>query len=68
MYIACTSSLLVVFVSYTISMERAITAKEAGHPNHAAGAASVFLLYAYSPCYCLALNTVTYSKCSLDIV
>jgi hypothetical protein len=61
MYLACTSSLLVVFVGYTISMERAITAKESGGVNNAAGAASIFLLYAYAPCYCLALNTVTYS-------
>jgi hypothetical protein len=68
MYLACTSSLLVVFVSYTISMERAITAKESGRVNNAAGAASIFLLYAYSPCYCLALNAVTYSMKLLALV
>ncbi|KAI1341045.1 general substrate transporter [Xylariaceae sp. FL0016] len=61
MYLACTSSLLVVFVGYTVSMEQAITGNESGHPNNAAGAASIFLLYAYSPCYCLALNTITYT-------
>ena len=61
MYLVCTSSLLVVFVGYTITIERAITAKEAGRVNNAASTASIFLLYAYSPCYCLALNTVTYS-------
>jgi Na+/melibiose symporter-like transporter len=61
MYLACTASLLVVFSSYTVSMERAITAKEAGKVNDAAGTASIFLLFAYSPAYCLALNTVTYT-------
>ncbi|KAF5598348.1 MFS sugar transporter transporter [Fusarium pseudocircinatum] len=60
MYLACTTSLLICFSSYTISMERTITAKENGGSNDAAGAASIFLLFAYSPCYCLALNTVTY--------
>lgn len=62
MYLVCTASLLVVFSSYTVSMERAITAKENGQVNNAAGTASIFLLFAYSPAYCLALNTVTYSK------
>jgi hypothetical protein len=61
MYLACTSSLLVVFVSYTICLERAITAKESSRVNNAASTASIFFLYAYFPCYCLALNTVTYS-------
>ncbi|RBR15285.1 hypothetical protein FVER53590_25518 [Fusarium verticillioides] len=61
MYLACTISLLICFSSYTISMERTITAKENGGSNDAAGAASIFLLFAYSPCYCLALNTVTYT-------
>jgi len=42
-------------------MERAITAKEAGAPNNAAGIACIFFIYAYSPCYCLALNTLTYT-------
>lgn len=62
MYLICTSSLLVCFTAYTISMERAMTAEAAGLRNNAAGTASIFLLFAYTPCYCLALNTVTYSK------
>ncbi|KAF5577065.1 MFS sugar transporter transporter [Fusarium pseudoanthophilum] len=60
MYLACTTSLLICFSSYTISMERTITAKQNGGSNDAASVASIFLLFAYSPCYCLALNTVTY--------
>jgi Na+/melibiose symporter-like transporter len=62
MYLACTASLLVVFTGYTISMERAITARESGQINNAAGTASIFFIYAYAPCYCLALNTLTYSR------
>ncbi|KIL85277.1 hypothetical protein FAVG1_11708 [Fusarium avenaceum] len=61
MYLVCTASLLVVFSSYTVSMERAITAMENGQVNNAAGTVSIFLLFAYSPAYCLALNTVTYT-------
>ncbi|KAF5617704.1 MFS sugar transporter transporter [Fusarium tjaetaba] len=61
MYLACTTSLLICFSSYTISMERTITAKQNGGSNDAASVASIFLLFAYSPCYCLALNTVTYT-------
>ncbi|KPA35667.1 mfs sugar transporter [Fusarium langsethiae] len=61
MYLACTISLLICFSSYTVSMERTITAKQNGGSNDAAGTASIFLLFAYSPCYCLALNTVTYT-------
>ncbi|KAK4116279.1 general substrate transporter [Canariomyces notabilis] len=61
MYLACTASLLVVFTGYTISMERAITARESGQINNAAGTASIFFIYAYAPCYCLALNTLTYT-------
>lgn len=62
MFLVCTSSLLVVFVCWTISMGRAITAENAHHRNQAAGGLSIFFIFAYTPCYCLALNTLAYSK------
>lgn len=65
MYLACAASLLVVFVSWTISMERAITGLEANSPNKGAGVASIFFIFAYAPCYCLALNALTYSECTM---
>ena len=61
MYIACTTSLLVVFICWTISMEQAMTAEKSNYTNKAAGSASIFFIFAYAPCYCLALNTLTYS-------
>ncbi len=67
MYLICTSSLLICFICYTISMERAMTAEVAGYRNKSAGTASIFFLFAYSPCYCLALNTITYSKFTIHV-
>lgn len=62
MYLACTISLLCVYISWTISMERAIAGKNAGTPNDAANIATIFWIFAYSPCYNIGYNALTYSK------
>ena len=62
MYLICTCSLLVCYISWTISMERAQTAANAGHPNNHANIATLFFIYAYSPCYNIGYNALTYSK------
>jgi len=62
MYLMCTISLLLCYISWTISMERAQTAKNAGTPNNAANIATLFFIYAYSPCYNMGYNALTYSK------
>lgn len=62
MYLACTISLLFVYISWTISMERAIAGKESGHPNNAANAVTIFWIFAYSPCYNIGYNALTYSE------
>lgn len=62
MYLACTISLLCCYIAWTISMERAQTAKNAGTPNQAANIAVLFFIYAYSPCYNMGYNALTYSK------
>ncbi|KAH6968011.1 hypothetical protein DER45DRAFT_475932 [Fusarium avenaceum] len=67
MYLVCTASLLVVFSSYTVSMERAITAKENGQVNNAAGTASIFLLFAYSPAYSYLVEIWPYAERSRGI-
>lgn len=44
MYLACTISLMLCYISWTISAERSVTAKAAGHPNgHANVAVIVFI-------------------------
>lgn len=62
MYMACTISLLLCYIAWTISMERAQTAADAGNPNNAANIAVLFFIYAYSPCYNMGYNALTYSK------
>ena len=62
MYLICTCSLLTVYIAWTISMERAQTAANAGHPNNAANIATLFFIYAYSPCYNIGYNALTYSE------
>jgi len=62
MYLACTMSLLCCYIAWTISMERAQTAKNAGTPNQSANIAVLFFIYAYSPCYNMGYNALTYSK------
>lgn len=62
MYLVCTVSLLCVYIAWTISMERAISGKESGRPNDAANVATIFWIFAYSPCYNIGYNALTYSK------
>jgi len=61
MYLACTISLLLCYISWTVSMERAQTAASAGSPNQAANIAVLFFIYAYSPCYNMGYNALTYT-------
>ncbi|KAK4186729.1 general substrate transporter [Podospora australis] len=61
MYLACTISLLCCYIAWTVSMERAQTAAQAGTPNNAANIATLFFIYAYSPCYNMGYNALTYT-------
>ncbi|KAI1077741.1 guanine deaminase [Whalleya microplaca] len=61
MYLACTCSLLVVYVCWTVSMERAIAGNDSGNPNNAANVATIFFIFAYSPCYNIGYNALTYT-------
>ncbi|KAI0190367.1 general substrate transporter [Xylaria flabelliformis] len=61
MYLACTCSLLLVYISWTITMKYAIDGKNSGNPNTAAGRAVLFFIFAYSPCYNLGYNALTYT-------
>lgn len=66
MYLACTISLLCCYIAWTVSMERAQTAAAAvkaktGQANQAANVATLFFIYAYSPCYNMGYNALTYT-------
>lgn len=61
MYLACTISLLCCYIAWTVSMERAQTAAQAGTPNNSANIATLFFIYAYSPCYNMGYNALTYT-------
>ncbi|KAI1818653.1 general substrate transporter [Poronia punctata] len=61
MYLACTISLLLVYISWTISMKYAIDAQEAGTVNSSAGVAVLFFIFLYSPAYNLGYNALTYT-------
>ncbi|KAI4595257.1 hypothetical protein KJ359_006931 [Pestalotiopsis sp. 9143b] len=61
MFLACTISSLVVYICWTVSMERAMAALDAGTTNSAAGAATIFFIFAYNPCYNIGYNALTYT-------
>ncbi|KAK5626696.1 hypothetical protein RRF57_002411 [Xylaria bambusicola] len=61
MYLACTCSLLIVYISWTISMKYAIDGKNSGELNAAAGGAVLFFIFAYSPAYNIGYNALTYT-------
>ena len=56
MYLTCTISLLCVYVAWTIAQERYLATESA-----AVGSFVIFLLFAYSPCYNIGYNALTYS-------
>ncbi|KAI1505987.1 guanine deaminase [Biscogniauxia marginata] len=61
MYLACTISLLFVYIGWTISMERAITGRLSGNPNDAANGLVLLFIFLYSPCYNIGYNALTYT-------
>ncbi|KAK3400449.1 general substrate transporter [Sordaria brevicollis] len=61
MYMACTISLLLCYISWTVSMERAMVGKAIGKPNNSANIATLFFIYMYSPCYNMGYNALTYT-------
>ncbi|CAJ2503396.1 Uu.00g107900.m01.CDS01 [Anthostomella pinea] len=61
MYLTCTTSLLCVYIGWTISMERAITAVDAGTTNNAANGLVLFFIFLYSAAYNIGYNALTYT-------
>ncbi|KAF2870101.1 hexose transporter-like protein [Massariosphaeria phaeospora] len=56
MYLICATSLLLCYICWTISMERFISMK-----SQAAAIATIFFIFAYSPCYNVGYNVLTYT-------
>ncbi|KAK2044575.1 general substrate transporter [Colletotrichum somersetense] len=61
MYLICTISLLLCYISWTISMSRAVHAMENDYKNQSASIATIFFIFAYSPCYNIGYNALTYT-------
>ncbi|KAI1343264.1 guanine deaminase [Xylariaceae sp. FL0016] len=61
MYLTCTISLLVVYIGWTISMQKAMTNANSGTPNNVANGFVLFFIFAYSPCYNIGYNALTYT-------
>ncbi|KAF7557795.1 hypothetical protein G7Z17_g405 [Cylindrodendrum hubeiense] len=61
MYLVCVCALLTVYIAWTISMERAVTARDAGGENKAAGWAVIVFIFLYSPAYNIGYNALTYT-------
>lgn len=67
MYLLCTVSLLIVYISWTVSMERAMDALDKKEQNSSASVATLFFIYAYTPAYNIGYNALTYSEYRLLI-
>lgn len=61
LFLYCTISMLLCYTAWTISMERAETAEDAGGENHAAGIANVFFIFLFPACYNVGYNALTYT-------
>ncbi|KLU91695.1 hypothetical protein MAPG_10213 [Magnaporthiopsis poae ATCC 64411] len=61
MFFACAGGLLCVYVAWTVAMERAVAAREAGRPNAVANGAVLFFIFAYKPFYAIGYNAMTYT-------
>jgi Na+/melibiose symporter-like transporter len=61
MYLCCTCSLLVVYICWTVTMQQAMSAIDNGGQNKAAGTATIFFIFLYSPAYNLGYNALTYT-------
>lgn len=61
-FMASSTSMLLVFTAMTISFQRLQFAKDNGQTNGPASISALFFYFAYSPCYNLGNNALTYSK------
>jgi hypothetical protein len=67
MFMLSSATMLLIFMSMTISFQRLRVAADAKTKNHAAQIAALFFFFAYSPTYNIGNNSLTYSKSSPPI-
>ncbi|KAK6837987.1 phosphoribosylaminoimidazole carboxylase [Apiospora arundinis] len=60
-FMASSTSMLLVFTAMTISFQRLQFAKDNGQTNGPASISALFFYFAYSPCYNLGNNALTYT-------
>lgn len=61
MFMLSSLTMCAVFIAMTVSFERLRVAKNAGYTNKSASIAALFWYFAYSPCYNIGNNSLTYS-------
>lgn len=61
MFMLSSLSMTLVFVAMTISFNRLRVAKDGGYKNESAAISALFWYFAYSPCYNIGNNSLTYS-------
>lgn len=54
--------MLAVFIGLTVSVERVLDAGKHKVKNQAASYSALFFIYAFSPCYNIGNNALTYSR------
>jgi hypothetical protein len=67
MFLTGAIGMLVVYVSWTIAMQRAELALKTNVPNKAAGIVVIFFIFFYSPWYNIGNNALAYSKLPLSL-
>lgn len=61
-FMASSTSMLLIFSAMTVSFKVLRDAKDRGETNQAASISALFFYFAYSPCYNLGNNALTYSE------
>ncbi|KEZ39142.1 hypothetical protein SAPIO_CDS10541 [Scedosporium apiospermum] len=61
MYMLSASTMLLVFIAMTVSLQRLEVARDADRKDTAAGVSALFWYFAYSPCYNMGNNALTYT-------
>ncbi|KAH8660467.1 lactose permease [Xylariales sp. PMI_506] len=60
-FMTSSSSMCFAFIGMTVSLQQCLQAKAAGTKNPAASIAALFFFFAYTPCYNIGNNTLTYT-------
>jgi Sugar (and other) transporter len=64
MFMTSAATMFLVFLGFTVSFEKLKVASDMKMSNPAAGHAALFFFFAFSPCYNIGNNAITYSNLS----